>query len=448
MKKDWIDADGKFQELTDEQRKDFTAEQNHAYYADKLKNEGERIEAKLKELEEADEEKSAEIDKQLQDMRDAEMKVLKSALVEQGKVLKGLKEGRIKAADVANADISVTTTLGANKSALDAIKLGESFEDAEGKTRNRLQFELKFHEAHKAATDMLLSTNVSGGTMPQQLRLEGVNDIAERAVVTYPLIPKLNTDRTTIEWVYEANQDGTIDGTAEGAAKDQIDNDFVIDSLTMKKRAAYMKVSMEMLDDVSFMSGWLRNKLLIRLFIDVDNQCLNGDGAGNNLSGLIDQSTAFAAGVFAATVDNANFVDVLTVAVNQVKIANQSVLNLSIQMNPSDVTALKLVKLSTTDKRYIDRLITVAGSMNLDGVPIIENNNMTVDDFLVQDTGKALIAQKGGITIDVGLDGNDFTNNMRTILAEWRGLLLIETNDRTSFVTGDFTTAAAALETP
>ena len=50
--------------------------------------------------------------------------------------------------------------------------------------------------------------------------------------------------------------------------------------------------------------------------------------------------------------------------------------------------------------------------------------------------------------IEIGLDGNDFTKNMRTILAEWRGQLFIQENDQTAFVTGTFATTNAALETP
>lgn len=434
MKKTWLDADGKFNELDEEALKALDNEHRHAYYADKLKNEGEKIADMMKALEEGKEENSKEI----QDLKDQQYKTLEKALTEQGLVLDRLKKGQLSSETLMDADLSITKSVKDNLENLKAVKDGKP---GEWKT-------MEFKIAEKAAGDMLLSTNVANGIMPQALRLEGVNDIAERSVVTYPLIPKINTDRTTIEWVYEANQDGTIDGTPEGQPKDQIDNDFVIDSLTMKKRAAYMKVSMEMIDDVSFMSGWLRNKLLVRLFLDVDNQCLNGTGAGQDLSGLIDQAVSFVAGTFAGTVDNANEVDVLTVGINQVEIANQSTISLSIQLHPSDVTAMKLVKLSTTDKRYIDRLMMVAGNLSLDGVPIIKNNNMTVGNFLIQDTGKALIAQKGGITINMGLDGNDFTNNMRTLLAEWRGLLLVETNDRTSFVTGDFATAKAALETP
>jgi len=166
------------------------------------------------------------------------------------------------------------------------------------------------------------------------------------------------------------------------------------------------------------------------------------------LNGIINQATAFAAGTFANTVDNANDIDSLVVAMNQIEIANQAVEGLQIMMHPSDVAALKLVKLSATDKRYVDRLIDAAGQLSLDGVPIIKNTNITVGDFLVGDFSKATIVQKSGIMVEVGLDGNDFTNNTRTILAEWRGQLFVQNNDTTCFVTGTFATTNAALEPP
>ena len=105
-----------------------------------------------------------------------------------------------------------------------------------------------------------------------------------------------------------------------------------------------------MLDDVSFMAAWLRNKLIVRLFLRVDSQVLVGGGTGTDLNGIYTQATAFAAGTFANAVDNANDVDSLVVAMNQIRLANHMGA-LSIFMHPSDVTSLKLVKLSATDKR-------------------------------------------------------------------------------------------------
>jgi hypothetical protein len=84
----------------------------------------------------------------------------------------------------------------------------------------------------------------------------------------------------------------------------------------------------------------------------------------------------------------------------------------------------------------------------MDGIPIVETTAMTAGTFLIGEFGKALVAEKGGIMVDVGLDGNDFTNNMRTILGEWRGEVIIENNDTSAFVTGTFATTNAALETP
>jgi len=209
-----------------------------------------------------------------------------------------------------------------------------------------------------------------------------------------------------------------------------------------------MKASTEMLDDVSFMSGWLRNKLIVRLFLDVDNQCLNGNNVAPNLNGVLNQSTAFSAPTgLALAIDSANEVDVLVAAITQIRLANQGVSNLTIMMNPVDVALMQSTKVTSTDRRYVERLANVGGSLSLDGTPIIVNNNITQGDYLVGDFSKSTIVQKSGIMVDVGFDGNDFTKNMRTILAEWRGQLFIQNNDRTAFVTGDFATDKAALET-
>jgi HK97 family phage major capsid protein len=387
---------------------------------------------KIKSLEENSEEYK-KMSGEMKELQKGRLTTLEEALKTQGVLLSKLKDGSLSASTLLEVEGTINGALEKNRENFAKYK-----DDKKG-----FEFDLSI----KAAGSMTLGGNVSGGTMPQPQRLEGVNDIAERVAVTYSLVPKMTTDRNAIEWVYEANQDGSVTGTAEGTAKDQIDNDFVVTTVSLKKFAAYYNVSTEMLDDVSFMAGWLRNKLIVRLFLAVDNQVLNGDNTGTNLNGVLNQATTWAAGTFADTVDNANDVDSLVVGMNQIKIANQGVSNLTIMMHPSDVTALKMVKMSATDKRYIDRLVTVAGSLMLDGVKIVENNNITVGDFLIGDFSKATIVQKGGITVKVGLNGSDFINNMETILAEWRGQCFIQNNDRTAFVSGTFATTNAALET-
>lgn len=421
-----------FVEKTADELASMDAKNLQEYYVGKLKNENTLLEERLVKLEgETNDVAIKSLTTEVEELKAHKVKSLESALETQGIILKKLQDGSLSGSSVRIAENSVRKALADNRE--DFIKAKDG--------RHSFRFELK------AAGDMTIAGNVTGGNVPQAQRLEGINDIAEREAKSYALFPKLRTAANTIEWVYETGQDGTIDGTAEGAAKDQIDNDFVVTSVALVKRAAYFKVSTEMLDDVSFMEGWLRNKLIVRLFLDVDNQVLNGNGAAPNLKGIVDYATAFAAGTFANTVDSANDADSLVVAANQIRLANHNGA-LTIMMHPSDVAALKLVKLSASDKRYVDRLLQVGSTLKLDGMAIIENVNITAGDFLIGDFAKGTIVEKSGIEIEIGLDGNDFTKNMRTILAEWRGQLFVQNNDTTAFVKGTFATTNAALETP
>ncbi len=136
----------------------------------------------------------------------------------------------------------------------------------------------------------------------------------------------------------------------------------------------------------------------------------------------------------------------MVVAMNQIKIAEQGMPNY-ILMHPSDVTALKLYKVSSSDRRYVDRLVNVGSTLVLDGVQIVETTLVTAGQYLVGDFSLATLYDKGSLRIEMGLDGNDYTKNLRTILAEYRGAMVVKNNDRTAFVKGVFATDKASLET-
>lgn len=418
-----------------EELKGMDAEALHSYYVEKLNHENAELEVRLKSLEdEKNSEKHAELEQSVKELKEQSVATLKAALVEQGVVIEGLKNGSISGAGIAQAEGTIEAALLTHK---------DAFKSSSEGSKEEFAFDLNL----KAVGDMTFSNNLSGGNMPQAQRLDGINNIAEVPNAIYPIIPKISTTANVIDWVYETAQEGAASGTAEGAIKNQIDNNFVVTSVALLKQTAYFKVSTEMLSDVSFMASWLRNKLIVRLMLRVDSQILLGDGTGTNLNGVYTQSTIFAAGTFANTVDSANDADSLVVAMNQIRLANHGG-NLTIFMHPSDVTALKLVKLTATDKRYVDRLLQVGSTLMIDGVRIIETVEMTAGTFLVGDMTKALLAERQNVTVEVGLDSGDFLKNMRSILAEWRGEVIIQNNDTTAFVYGVFATTNAALETP
>ena len=300
--------------------------------------------------------------------------------------------------------------------------------------------------AFKVAGTMLGSTNVSGGNVPVEQRLPGFDVIPSRRVRLLDIVSRGTAESNVISWVSQANKDGAAGQTAEGAIKNQIDFDLVVNSESLKKTTAYIKISEEMLSDISFIESEINNELMREILKVVELQVYSGDNTGNNLNGIVTQASAFAAGTFAGTVDNANVADVLTVAANQIKLAEHDAPNY-IMLNPSDVTALKLIKTSATDKRYVDRLVMVAGEMSLDGITILETTLVTAGTYLIGDFRMATVFDKGMVDIKVGYENDDFTKNLVTILAEWRGLNIIKTNQASAFVTGTIATDAAALET-
>ena len=299
---------------------------------------------------------------------------------------------------------------------------------------------------HIKAAGTITGANVSGGNVPVEQRLAGYDDIASRRVRLMDIVQQGAATSNIISWVSKANRDGAAGQTGEGLAKNQIDFDWVVASETLKKTTAYIKVSQEMLEDIPFMESAIQQELIGEVMRAVELGVYSGDGTGNNLNGIVTVASAFAAGTHALTVDNANEADVLVVANENIELANHDGANY-ILMNPADVNKLLLIKASATDKRYIDRLVMIAGQMSLDGIPIIKTTLVTAGTYLIGDFSKAWVYSKGMIDVQVGLENDDFTKNLVTILAEWRGLALVKTNDRTAFVAGTFATDKAALET-
>lgn len=362
-----------------------------------------------------------------------QLKSLNEVLKQQGLAIKRLTSEE-KAEHSAKSE-SIKAGLLANIESLKGLK------DKNKAKGSEFTFEVK------AVGTMLESTNISGGNVPVEQRIAGLNIIASRKTRFLDVLTRGTATSNVISWVYQANKDGAAGQTAEGATKNQIDFDLVVTSQSVKKTTAFIKVSTEMLDDIDFIESEIRNELMRELLKKVESGVYSGDGTGDNLTGIRTVATAFSAGTFALAVDNANEADVLAVAMNQIEIAEQDSAT-AIFVHPSTITKLKLVKVSATDKRYVDfqnRFQVINGQAYIDGIPMFGSTLVTAGQYLIGNFDMATLYEKGTMNITVGLDGNDFTKNLRTILVEWRGLVIVKTNDRTAFVKGVFATDMAAL---
>lgn len=322
-------------------------------------------------------------------------------------------------------------SLEANKDALKSLK-----EKGEG----RVSF--------KAVGNMTFA-NVSGGNVPVEDRIEGLNTIASRDTKFLNVLQTRATSSNVISWVAQASKEGAAGQTAEGALKNQIDFDLVVSSENVKKTTAFIKISNEMLDDTDWMQSEIEAELNRELYKAIEATAFSGNGSSANLRGVNTVATAFAitGADFNEPITNANEVDVLVAGNLQIELAEQGSANFAF-LNPRDVASLKVAKVSGTDKRYIDRLQAIGSSLLLDGVTkIVPTTLVPAGTFLMGNFDKAFLVEKDGVKYDLGYENDDFTKNFVTLRAEWRGAVVVKTNDRTAFVKGTFSTAIASLET-
>lgn len=299
----------------------------------------------------------------------------------------------------------------------------------------------------KAADTMTIVGNYSGG----QVALSDLEQGVARVVRRRPFMRQISNTRGTtskyVVYVEQKNPDPNEAGmVAEGALKPQSDFDLVEVSKEVKKIATYIKVSKEMLADLSFMAGEINGELMELVELKLDEQILLGDGVGSNLEGIDLNAVAWAAGTFAAQIDNANNSDVLRVAIAQIMQANFEAN--AILLNPADCAAMQLTKSSTGEYTYPMFIPMADGITRVKGIPVIENNLVRAGEFYVGDFTKSNLRVREEMNIQVGYVNDDFTKNLVTILCEMRAVHYVKSNHYGAFVKGEFATAKAALETP
>lgn len=368
------------------------------------------------------------------DVSNEAIKSLKQVIKTQGEAITEMKEkiGKTQTPDTQKTLSQVLKeTIEANKDAYEELK------EQKG-ARMKLTI--------KAAGTILTSTNLT----PAGNRIARTETQAERVgfVRRNPFMLDLvtvgNTNAKTIYWVELVNEDGTVAMTAEGAVKSQVDYDYVEASATVRKATAFMKISKEMLDDVDNFAADMERELTERIALFIDDQILNGDGTGENLVGVDTNATAFAAGTaLAASVEGAQEADCLRAAIAQV--VRSQFYPTACVVHPDIAARMDLLK--ATDGQYVVPPFKSASGLMISGIPVIVNTNVGIDDFYVGDFSKYIVKIKEDIDIQIGYDGDDWTKNLLTPLAEMRLVGYIPANHYGAIVTGTFTAAKAALET-
>lgn len=278
------------------------------------------------------------------------------------------------------------------------------------------------------------------------------NEVDRTVRKRYGILENSNTGATTGKFVTYVQQvtDSATAWTKEAQAKQEGEPTWEEISEEVKKIASYVKVSKEMLEDLSFIRAEINNDLMLSVREGIEQALITGNGLGE-IKGLLDATMGlpiFGAGSFALSIPDANITDLLRVCMSQIEGENFTPTH--VIMNPEDIAKLQLTKGTDSTYTYPMYLPTQdgAGEMRVAGMRVISSTYIAQDKYVVGDLSKLNVRFRNDIAMSVGLDSDDFTRNMVTILAEARVVSYVKANQKKAFVVGTISTDITAIDKP
>jgi HK97 family phage major capsid protein len=263
-------------------------------------------------------------------------------------------------------------------------------------------------------------------------RIPGIITKPDREFTIRDLIAAGRTSAGSIEYVQETGFTNNAAMVAETTQKPYSDITFDMKTAPVRTLAHLFKISIQMLQDAEGLISYLDLRGTTGLKIKEENQLLFGDGTGQNLLGLMGQSSAFAA---AFVPQDATIIDRLRLAALQVRKAEYRADG--IIMNPDDLAALELTK--DNEGRYI--LGNPAGEQTprVWRLPIAETTAMPSGQFLIGAFSQAAqVFDRQQVTFEISTENsNDFELNMATARIEERIALAVYRPE--ALVSGTFT---------
>lgn len=244
-------------------------------------------------------------------------------------------------------------------------------------------------------------------------------------------------------WIEELNEQGTPIMLGEGDTKTQLSVRYEEQTAIVKKIAVYGKVTTEMMADLPQLISYIQNNLMKRMDIVVENQLFNGNNIGDNLNGAFTLATAFSAGTLANTIDTPNDYDVVQAVALQTELAF-GVPN-AIFVNPAIVARMKMTK--DQDGSYVMPTFATANGLEVAGMRVIPTTAVSGENFIGGDLSVLQVLIREELGIQIGLNGNDFIDNKKTMLIEKRLVQFASANDVACLIKGAFNTAKALLAT-
>ncbi len=274
-------------------------------------------------------------------------------------------------------------------------------------------------------TNLVNATGYQQPLVPPYIR-PGIIMPGLRRLTVRDLMPNTPVSSNLIEFVKESSfTNAAAMQTAEAALKAESALAFTLSSSAVQTLAHWIPVSRQLLDDAPAIQGYVNGRLMYGLKLVEENQLLNGDGTGTNLSGLITNATTY--DTTRTNVATDTFIDVLSHAITQVQLSFFE--PNAIILHPSDWESIKLIKTTGTASsgQYIFADPHSVETPALWGLPVVATQAIAQSQFLVGAFDMAaMVWDRNNATVEISREHSDFfIRNMAAILVEERLALTI-----------------------
>jgi len=328
--------------------------------------------------------------------------------------------------EAAAADSRMVITDGAERGARRIASLGEQFvkaavylEAIRGKARPRgwRSGSVELEVSPRALVD----TATSGGLIVPQYTPGVFGPLVSRPVVG-DLFAQGTTDSNAVIYMQESAATNGAAAVAEGAPKPESSLTFNNVTDLVKKIATWLGVTDEMLDDSAQLRSYLDSRLRQFVEEEEEDQLLNGDGLGPNITGIRNRAGLAPDIIRVGEENNADaiFRQIAAIATSSYLFPD------AVVMNPADWAPLAMLK--TTDGMYISGgPFGATLTPRLWGLPVVMTAKIPGGTALVGAFRLGgQVFRKGGIAVEASNSHADyFIRNLTAIRAEERLALAV-----------------------
>jgi len=269
---------------------------------------------------------------------------------------------------------------------------------------------------------VLTSTALPGSGSPtatypvQAQRADGLWGYGFRPTRLLDVLPRLPMTSNALEYIeLTGYSNAAAEQTAEGDTKAEAQVNTGASEAKVATVAHWLPASRQLLADAPALESALRQLLLHGLADKLERLLVRGNGT---IKGLWTQGTTFA-------YTGAYRLDAVGEALGYM--AGQGYPASFILMHPTDWSLQQQRK--DSQKRYLMGDPSQPAPPALWNTPVIPTAACTVDEWICVDATKVLLLDRMAAAVELGYIGNQFTQNVQTMLAEVRaGLAVLDAN--------------------